>query len=67
MQKSFTLNVERGRAGLWYITSPDLKAGKLFIAHETLATALHAIPECVASLERAKRDPKRRAGRRSAP
>ena len=65
MQEKFTLDVEKGRAGLWYITSKDLLVGQLFIAHESLACALKEIPRCIGSLQRAAVAVKKRKNKRS--
>jgi hypothetical protein len=56
MPKKFTLTVEEGDEGLWYITSSDVGPGKssLFVAEKSLVEALAAVPECMADLARAQ-------------
>ena len=46
----FTLQVERGLAGLWYITSRDIPKGSLFVAEHSLEAALAAVPKCMDDL-----------------
>jgi hypothetical protein len=48
----FSLTVEHGKAGLWYITSHDLRG--LLVAEETLMDALEAMPAVWEAMEEAR-------------
>ena len=45
----FTLYVERGTWGLWYVTSPECKG--LLVAETSLSAALECVSEAMLSLE----------------
>lgn len=58
-RKKFTLTVEQGEAGLWYVTSLDIvENASLLVAEHSLEQALSAVPKCMADLERARADKK---------
>lgn len=48
---AITLKAEKGKKGLWYVTSPDVVG--LLIADSTLGGALSYVEEGVASLSKA--------------
>jgi len=54
MPDNFSLTVERGAAGLWYVKG-SLHPG-LFVAHQDLSVALAEVPECFQALKAAERD-----------
>lgn len=48
----FSLTVERGGAGLWYVTSPDFRG--LLVAEPQPFEALNRVPNALEALEQAK-------------
>lgn len=50
------INIERGKAGLFYATSPQIKS--LLVAEKSFIECLEAIPETVYKLEMAARNAK---------
>jgi len=52
MPTKFMISIEKGRAGLWYAASPEIKG--LFVAERTAADAIRKIPEALAELEAAR-------------
>lgn len=46
--ENFALKIERGSAGLWYITSPEIKG--LFVAERTMSDALGAVSKTLADM-----------------
>lgn len=51
--EKFTLNIEKGKTGLWFVTSPDIRG--LLVSERTLTEALHETPVAMAQLEIAQR------------
>lgn len=52
MPRTFTLVVEYGDAGLWYVTSPELKG--LLVAESTPWKAIRAVPDALHDLALAR-------------
>jgi predicted RNase H-like HicB family nuclease len=48
---TFTLKIEKGNAGLWYASSPEIKG--LFLAKRTISELLAEVPKCLAALAEA--------------
>jgi len=48
------LDIEQGSAGLWYVTSPDVKG--LLIADKTPEGALSQVPQAVREIQEAQGD-----------
>lgn len=50
--RKFTLDVDKGNEGIWYITSKDIRG--LLVADDNLEEGLARVPATIDSLERAR-------------
>lgn len=50
--EKFSLDIERGKEGLWYATSPNIKG--FFLVDKTLPALLHETPWAINELEQAR-------------
>ena len=48
LKDKFTLNIEAGVEGLWYVTCPDVPG--LFVANSSLSIALSVVPRVMRDL-----------------
>lgn len=52
--EKFTLTVERGKEGLWYVTSPEIPG--LLVAEQIWPTAIHKTAKAIGDLTMAAND-----------